>query len=134
MALEINLKTYLLCGKQLSEDEDCLCRKTLQELRVLAKDVNIRLAGSSCKADMVDQIIGMAWIGVICGESLDEETDFCGISYITSEVRDVLHGLPEFSRVKEWSKKLKDVLKDFIFMNLLIFLVYGRDKSSTCNH
>ena len=31
--------------------------------------------------------------------------------------------------VKEWSKKLKDVLKDFTFMNLLIYLVYGRDKS-----
>ena len=45
--------------------------------------------------------------------------------YITSEVRGVLHRLPEFSCVKEWSKKLKD----FTFMNLLIYLVYGRDKS-----
>ena len=43
----------------MSEDEvsalkDCLCRKTLQELHVLAKDMNARLAGSSCKADIVD--------------------------------------------------------------------------------
>ena len=134
MALEESLKTYLLRGKQLSEDEasalrDCLYRKTLQELRALAKDVNVRLAGSSRKADIVDRMIGMARIGAIRDESLAEESDFCGISYITSEVRDVLRGLPEFSRVKEWSKKLKDVLKDFTFMNLLIYLVYGRDKS-----
>ena len=87
MVLEDNLKSCLLCGKQLSEDEvsalkDCLCNKTLQELRVLAKDVNVRLAGSSRKADIVDRIIGMARIGVIRDDTLDEESDFCGISYI----------------------------------------------------
>ena len=43
----------------MSEDEvsalkDCLCRKTLQELHVLAKDINVRPAGSSRKADVVD--------------------------------------------------------------------------------
>ena len=59
MALDCNLKNCLLRGKQLSEDEvsalkDRLCSKTLQELRVLAKDVNVRLAGSSRKADIVD--------------------------------------------------------------------------------
>ena len=134
MALDCNLKNCLLRGKQLSEDEvsalkDRLCSKTLQELRVLAKDVNVRLAGSSRKADIVDRMIGMARIGAIRDDSLDEESDFCGISYITDEVRGVLRGLPEFSRVKEWNKKLTGVLKDFTFMNLLIYLVYGRDKS-----
>ena len=91
--------------------------------------MNVRLAVSSRKADIVDRMIGMAWIGAIRDESLDEESNFCEISYITSEVRDILRGLPEFLRVKEWSKKLKGVLKDFTFMNLLIYLVYGRDKS-----
>ena len=43
----------------------------------------------------------------ICDESLDEESDFCGISYITSEVRDVLRGLPEFSQVKEIERCLE---------------------------
>ena len=43
----------------MSEDEvsalkDCLCRETLQELHVLAKDMNVGLVGSSCKADIVD--------------------------------------------------------------------------------
>ena len=59
MELDSNLKNCLLCGKLLSEDEvsalkDHLCSKTLQELLVLAKDVNVRLAGSSHKADIVD--------------------------------------------------------------------------------
>ena len=134
MALKGNLKSCLLHGKDLSEDEvsalkDCLCSKMLQELRILAEDVNVRLADSSRKADIVDRMIGMARIGAIRDDSLNEGTDVCGISYITDEVRDVLHGLPEFLRVKERSKKLKGVLKDFTFMNLLIYLVYGRDKS-----
>ena len=104
----------------------CLCSKTLQELRIFAKDVSVRLAGLSWKADIVNQMIGMARIGAIQDGSLNEGN---GISYKTDEVRGVLHGLPEFSCVKEWSKKLKGVLKDFTFMNLLIYLIYGRDKS-----
>ena len=66
MALE-GIKSCLLHGKESSQDEvsvlkDRLSAKTLQELRVLAKDVSIRLAGSSRKADIVDQMIGMAQI------------------------------------------------------------------------
>ena len=135
MLLDGNLRSCLLRGKQMSEDEvsaliDRLCSKTLQELRVLAKDVNVRLAGSSRKAHIVDRMIGMTQIGAIRDDSLVEESDFCGISYVTDidEVRGVLRGLPEFSRVKEWNKKLTGILKDFMFMNLLIYLVYGRDK------
>ena len=48
------------------------------------------------------------------------------LSYITDEAREVLCKLLAFSSVKEWKKKLKGVLKEFTFMNLLI---YGRDKS-----
>ena len=51
------------------------------------------------------------------------------ISYITDGVKRVFKALPSFSSVVEWEKRLKDVLKDFTFMNLLIYLVYGRDKS-----
>ena len=65
MSLIRSLKTCLLSGKELSENEisalkDSLCSKTLQELRVLAKGVNVRLTGSSRKADIVDRLIGMA--------------------------------------------------------------------------
>ena len=115
--------------EEVSALKDRLCSKTLQELRVLAKGVNVRLTGSSRKADIVERLIGMARIGATRDDSLDDETDFSGISYVTLEVREVLRRLPAFSSVKEWSKKLKGVLKDFTFMNLLIYLVYGRDKS-----
>lgn len=49
--------------------------------------MNVRLAGSSNKADIVDQIIRMAQIGAINiqDDSLNEGTDFCGISYMTDE-------------------------------------------------
>ena len=132
--MEGSLKKCLLNGKELSQEEvsvlkDRLCSKMLQELRVLAKDMNVRLTGSSRKTDIVKCLIEMARIGATRDDSLDDETDFSGISYITLEVREVLHRLPAFSSVKEWSKKLKGVLKDFTFMNLLIYLVYGRDKS-----
>ena len=36
---------------------------------------------------------------------------------------------PPFSSVTQWSKTLKGVLNDFTFMNLLIYLVYGREKT-----
>ena len=51
----------------------------------------------------------MARIGAIQDNSLDEESNFCGISYVTDEVSSVLCGLPEFSCVKEWNKKLMGV-------------------------
>ena len=134
MALEGSLKDCLLRGKELSDDEisalkDRLCSKTIQELRILAKGVNVRLTGSSRKVDIVDRLIGMARIGATRDDLLDEDVDFTGISYITDEVRSALRSLPAFSSVKEWNKKLNGVLKDFTFMNLLIYLVYGRDKS-----
>ena len=68
MSLICSLKTCLLSGKELSENEilalkDGLCSKTIQELRVLAKDVNVRLTGSSRKANIVERLVGMARIG-----------------------------------------------------------------------
>ena len=41
----------------------------------------------------------------------------------------VLNDLPAFSTIVQWGKHLRGVLNDFDFMNLLIYLVYGRDKS-----
>ena len=67
MSLIGSLKTCLLSDKELSENEilalkDGLCSKTIQELRVLAKDVNVRLTGSLQKADIVERLVGMAQI------------------------------------------------------------------------
>ena len=51
MALKESLKGCLLRGKELSDGEilgikDCLYSKTLKELHILAKDLNVRLTGS----------------------------------------------------------------------------------------
>ena len=95
--------------------KDHLCRKTLQELRVLAKDVKGRLADLMRKADTADRMVEMAQIGAIQDDLLDEGS---GICYITDEVRGVLHGLPEFSHAKEWNKKLMGVFHVYEFINL----------------
>ena len=51
------------------------------------------------------------------------------ISYLTNGVKCVLKNLPPFSSVTEWNKNSNGILKDFAFMNLLIYLVYGQQKS-----
>ena len=65
--MEGSLKKCLLNGKELSQEvsalKDRLCSKMLQELHVFAKDMNIRLTGSSRKTDIVECLIGMAQIG-----------------------------------------------------------------------
>ena len=58
------------------------------------------------------------------------EKDNTQISYITNEVKHALRKLPPFENVTDWQKDLRGVLMDFTFMNLLIYLVYGRGKSS----
>ena len=88
-------------SEEVSALKDHLSGKALQELQVLAKDVNVRLIDSSCKTDIVERLIGMAHIGATQDDSLEDETDFSGISYITDEVREVLHRLPALSSVKE---------------------------------
>ena len=49
------------------------------------------------------------------------------ISYLTKEVKEIFNSLPPFASITQWTKTLKGVLMDFTFMNLLIYLVYGRD-------
>ena len=108
-----------------------LLKNTVKELTSLAKSVSVKLAGSTRKADIVDRLIAMGKIGAIQDQlSEDSEEGFTeGISYITDEVRSILKQLPSFETVTEWKKDLKGTLKEFTFMNLLIYLVYGKDKS-----
>ena len=48
---------------------------------------------------------------------------------LTEEVKRVLRRLPPFLSVVDWSKLLGGILKNFTFMNLLVYLVYGRDET-----
>ena len=130
-----SLKSFLLRAQELCEGDvaklrDCLHKRTIKELRILAKSVSVRLTGSSRKGDIADRLIAMAKIGAARDVSLDDDTNDATteISYITDEVIRVLRRLPPFESVKDWSKDL-NVLSDFTFMNLLIYLVYGKDKS-----
>ena len=129
-------KLALLSSGNLSDIEtmelrDQLTIKTIKELSLLARSVSVKLAGSSRKVDIVDRLVSMAKIGAVRDVSVDAATqsDFIGISYITNNIKSVLLQLPPFESVTEWKKELKGTLKDFTFMNLLIYLVYGRDKS-----
>ena len=83
---------YILCAKELSNNEvanlcDCLCGKTVKELRAIVKSVCVRLTGSR-KTDITDQLIAMARIGAVKSEAIGGDTgeDFTEISYITDEV------------------------------------------------
>ena len=62
--------------------------------------------------------MAMARIGAIQKHHSKEED--INISYLIQDIKDVLQSLPPFSSISEWGKKL-DSLKDFTFMNLLVY-------------
>lgn len=73
--------------------------------------------------------MGMARIEALQDPTVTQSEEATGISYLTEGVKRVLRDLPPFDSVRQWDKKLSGVLKEFTFMNLLIYLVYGRDKT-----
>ena len=100
------------------------------DLRNFSRCLGVWLTGVVQKGDIVERLLGMAWIGAINREdSSDNDTAPVAISYLTDEVKRILSLLPPFSSITQWSKTLKGVLNDFTFMNLLIYLVYGREKT-----
>ena len=128
---EIDVEDALLQGKELSHEEivslrEHLHRLSVKEIKSIAKGLSIRLTGSSKKADIIERLMAMAQIGAIQKHRSREED--INISYLTQDIKDVLRSLPPFSSISEWGKKL-DSLKDFTFMNLLVYLVYGQDRS-----
>ena len=131
---ESTVKALLLKGKDLSDNDvehlSALLRKLkLLELKTLAKELSIRLTGSFRKDDIIDRIMGMACIGALQDPTVTQSEEATGISYLTEGVKRVLRDLPPFDSVTQLDKKLSGVLKEFTFMNLLIYLVYGRDKT-----
>jgi len=131
---ESQVKMLLFNCQGLGHDEaeeitGILSGMTLKQLKVLAKDCNIRLTGSSKKGEVMDRILAMARIGAIRGKHDGDDDEVTGISYITDEVRGVLRTLPLFSKVTEWSKELGEKLTDFSLVNIIVYLVYGRDKT-----
>lgn len=95
------------------------------------KTLSVKLTGSLRKADIVDQLIVMEKIGAARDEKEEEYDDsFCTeIIHITDEVKAVLEKRLAFDSITSWKKDLKGVLREFRFMNLLVYLVCSRDKS-----
>ena len=128
------VKALFLRGKELSGSDIenlniLLHRLKVQELKMLAKEVHVQLTGSFRKDNFIKRIVGMARIGALQPKSDVRFDDIGTISYLTEDIKCDLCSLPSFTSVTEWGKKLAGVLINFTFMNLLLYLVYGRDKT-----
>ena len=71
---------------------------TLKQLKILAKNLSIKLTGSTKKAKVIDKMLAISWIGAIHGHSHlgnDSTTNM----YVNNEAKRVLKTLPPFSSV-----------------------------------
>ena len=134
MARKDDLEDSLLAPNDYS-DEDCqslsrrLLTRNVSELLSLAKRLSIRLSGVSRKADIVERIIYMAEFGCIRHPDNNATPDLAGLTFLTEDVRTKLQCLSGFATVTDWSKNWRGVPVHFTFMNLLLYLVCGRDKT-----
>ena len=129
-----SVKSLLFRAKELSFDEielleSLLLKEKLSGLKIVAKDLRIRLTGATRKQDIIERLMCMARIGAIQGNVATDSGDTCAISYLTDETKRDIRELPSFSSVTNWTKNLAGLLMEFTFMNLLIYLVYGREKT-----
>ena len=129
-----SVKSLLLRAKELSFDEielleSLLLKEKLSGLKTVAKDLRIRLTGATKKQDIIERLMCMARIGAIQENEATDSGDACAISYLTDETKRDIRELPSFSSVTNWTKNLAGLLMEFTFMNLLIYLVYGREKT-----
>ena len=121
-------------GSANSSEEFDIVRTRLMELRVpelidTARLLNVRLTGAGKKAEIVERLITMALIDAIRKIGSDSADAPSQLTYITEDVHRVLGSLPAFDAVAQLSKEFGSVVKEFHFMNVLTYLVYGRDKT-----
>ena len=90
----------------------------------MSKQLSVKLSRVFRKTAIVERLVCMVQFGCVRWDEADSE-DLSGLSYITPEVKEKLRGLPSFLSVASWTK----TLEDFTFMNVLIYLVFGRDKT-----
>ena len=128
------IEPSLLHGKELLDDtivslKDFLCSKRVEDLRKIAVNISIQLTGAMQKMtlsrDWLEQLKQEWHAKPVCD---DDDSEVLAFEYIIL-VKRVLNDLSAFSSIVQWGKHLKGVLNDFTFMNLLIYLVYGKSKS-----
>ena len=118
-------KALLQRGKELLDSDvenlnTLLHRLKVQELKMLAKEVRVRLTGSLKKDDIIERMMGMACIGALQYESDARSDNIRTISYLDEDTKCVIRSLPAFASVTQWDKKLAGVLMEFTFMNLVL--------------
>lgn len=65
-------------------------------------------------------------------DAVEGDEDFpvlVGLPHITKDFGLKLRSLPKFSSVQLWVKGITQILTDFPFMKLLVYLVCGRDET-----
>ena len=105
---ETDIESALIQGKELSHEEIVSLRKQLyglsvKEIKAIAKNLSIRLTGSSKKADIIERLMAMARIKAI-QKHHSREKDI-NISYLTPDIKDVLRSFPLFSIISKWGEK-----------------------------
>ena len=99
------------------------------ELKEIAKFLDVRLTGATKKADIVERLVSMSKIGLAGAADASSSGASVGLQYITQDVRGTLSSLPRFNEVQDWCKEFRAAVVRFHFMDLLTYLVYGRDKT-----
>ncbi|XP_065186795.1 uncharacterized protein LOC135817518 [Sycon ciliatum] len=99
------------------------------ELKEIAKFLDVRLTGATKKADIVERLVSMFKIGLAGAADASSSGASVGLQYITQDVRGTLSSSPRFNEVQDWCKEFRAAVKRFHFMDLLTYLVYGRDKT-----
>ena len=122
-----SIEDALVAAKNCSQQTSLILKERLSiykvpELRAMSKKLSIRLTGVSRKADIVGRLASMA-------DADDTDPELPSLSYLTNDVRKKFQSLPKFGEVDVWSKNLSGIISDFTFMNLLVYLVYRRDKT-----
>ena len=104
-----------------------LLAHNVPKFRAISKQLSVKLSRVVRKADIVERLVCMAQLDCIHRYEVDG-VHFSGLNCVMHEVKK-FHGVLFFSSMDSWPKTLEGVIADFTFMNLLICLVCGRDKT-----
>ena len=127
-----DLTRDLLRQKENSEDEFALIEVRLKallkkEVVQIARHLKAKLAGAGKKDELVARLISKSRLGVL----QDPATGHAGTANVnvSQESSDMLALLPSFQNVSQWSKAIANVLENFHFAHLHVYLVESRDKT-----